>query len=74
MAWKAAHDAVERVDQQPAAACPRPSARCATSTARAVEAECADFRAALDAANGGFAEPFMTAPSPGIIAAAMRNA
>ncbi len=38
-----------------------------------VEAECADFRAALDA-TGGFAEPFMTAPSPGIIAAAMANA
>jgi len=39
-----------------------------------VEAECADFRAALDAAGGGFAEPFMTAPSPGIIAAALANA
>jgi len=44
-----------------------------------IEAECADFRAALDAlaggaAGGGFAEPFMTAPSPGIIASAMANA
>jgi 5-methyltetrahydropteroyltriglutamate--homocysteine methyltransferase len=39
-----------------------------------VEAECADFRAALDAVGGGFAEPFMTAPSPGIIASAMANA
>ncbi|HLB98755.1 MAG TPA: hypothetical protein VJK90_13880, partial [Acetobacteraceae bacterium] len=39
-----------------------------------VEAECADFRAALDAVGGGFAEPFMTAPSPGIIAAALANA
>ena len=39
-----------------------------------VEAECADFRAALDAVGGGFAEPFFTAPSPGIIAAAMLNA
>ena len=39
-----------------------------------VEAECADFRAALGAAGGGFAEPFMTAPSPGIIAAALANA
>ena len=45
-----------------------------------IEAECAEFRAALDAAAAdasltghGFAEPFMTAPSPGIIAAAMRN-
>jgi 5-methyltetrahydropteroyltriglutamate--homocysteine methyltransferase len=39
-----------------------------------VDEECADFRAALDATGGGFAEPFMTAPSPGIIAAAMANA
>src|SRR5437899_6550301 len=35
--------------------------------------EIADFRAALDARPGGFVEPFMTAPSPGIIAAAMKN-
>jgi 5-methyltetrahydropteroyltriglutamate--homocysteine methyltransferase len=40
---------------------------------RAVESECADFRAALDRASGGFAEPFLTAPSPGIVAAAMKN-
>src|SRR5579859_4649345 len=33
---------------------------------RAVEGECADFQAALAAAPGGFAEPFLTAPSPGI--------
>jgi 5-methyltetrahydropteroyltriglutamate--homocysteine methyltransferase len=39
----------------------------------AVNAECEDFRSALDATEGGFAEPFMTAPSPGIVAAAMRN-
>ncbi len=39
-----------------------------------VEAECSDFRAALDANSGGFAEPFFTAPSPGIVAAAMLNA
>jgi 5-methyltetrahydropteroyltriglutamate--homocysteine methyltransferase len=38
-----------------------------------VEKECADFRAAMDLAEGKFAEPFMTAPSPGIVAAAMRN-
>src|SRR5438067_4449831 len=38
-----------------------------------LRAECADFRAALDARPGGFVEPFMTAPSPGIIAAAMKN-
>ena len=32
-----------------------------------------DFRAALEAKSEGFVEPFMTAPSPGIIAAAMKN-
>ena len=35
--------------------------------------ECADFRAVLDERPGGFVERFMTAPSPGIIAAAMKN-
>src|SRR5258708_23976051 len=40
---------------------------------RELKAECADFRAALDARAGAFVEPFMTAPSPGIIAAAMKN-
>jgi 5-methyltetrahydropteroyltriglutamate--homocysteine methyltransferase len=39
----------------------------------AVNAECADFRTALGELGGGFAEPFLTAPSPGIIAAAMKN-
>ena len=38
-----------------------------------VQAECDEFTAAL-AEVGPFAEPFMTAPSPGIIATAMRNA
>ncbi len=40
-----------------------------------VRAECDEFRATLrEVGAPGFAEPFMTAPSPGIIAAAMRNA
>src|SRR5579863_7946563 len=39
----------------------------------AVESECRDFRAALDRKPGAFVEPFMTAPSPGIVAAAMKN-
>jgi 5-methyltetrahydropteroyltriglutamate--homocysteine methyltransferase len=38
-----------------------------------LKAEIADFRAALDARPGAFVEPFLTAPSPGIIAAAMKN-
>ena len=39
----------------------------------AVEAECADFRKALDETGTEFVETFVTAPSPGIIAAAMKN-
>jgi 5-methyltetrahydropteroyltriglutamate--homocysteine methyltransferase len=39
----------------------------------AVAAECEDFRAVLDEVPGGFVEPFLTAPSPGIVAAAMKN-
>jgi 5-methyltetrahydropteroyltriglutamate--homocysteine methyltransferase len=39
-----------------------------------VRAECSEFQAALREVGGaGFAEPFMTAPSPGIVAAALRN-
>jgi 5-methyltetrahydropteroyltriglutamate--homocysteine methyltransferase len=41
--------------------------------ARAVHDECESFQAAMDAASGTFVEPFMTAPSPGIVASAMRN-
>jgi 5-methyltetrahydropteroyltriglutamate--homocysteine methyltransferase len=39
----------------------------------AVEAECADFRKALDDTGTQFVEAFVTAPSPGIIAGAMKN-
>ncbi len=39
----------------------------------AVEAECAEFSAALAATGTQFAEAFLTAPSPGIIAGAMKN-
>src|SRR5215472_15083235 len=39
----------------------------------AVEAECADFEAALAETGTQFIEPFLTAPSPGIIAGAMKN-
>ena len=41
---------------------------------RAIETECADFGAVLTGTGAGFAQPFMTAPSPGIIATAMQNA
>ena len=38
-----------------------------------VEAECADFRAALAGQKGAYAESFLTAPSPGIIASIVQN-
>ncbi|MGO9606625.1 MAG: cobalamin-independent methionine synthase II family protein [Candidatus Binataceae bacterium] len=38
-----------------------------------LERECADFKRILSEQPRGFAEPFMTAPSPGIIASAMLN-
>jgi 5-methyltetrahydropteroyltriglutamate--homocysteine methyltransferase len=41
--------------------------------ARAVHDECETFQAAMDSAPSAFVEPFMTAPSPGIVASAMRN-
>jgi len=40
----------------------------------AIETECADFGAVLKETSAGFAEPFLTAPSPGIIASTMLNA
>lgn len=40
---------------------------------RAVEQACEALRTAIETAGGGFVEPFLTAPSPGIVAAAMRN-
>src|SRR4051812_14196490 len=38
-----------------------------------IEAECADFRAALAEKKGAFVESFLTAPSPGIIASIVQN-
>ena len=38
-----------------------------------IEAECADFRAALAEQKGAFVEAFLTAPSPGIIASIVQN-
>ena len=39
----------------------------------AIETECTDFRTTLDRLGKPFVEPFLTAPSPGIVAAALRN-
>jgi 5-methyltetrahydropteroyltriglutamate--homocysteine methyltransferase len=72
-AWKAAHDAVNESISNTGGV-PEAVGEVRYLDRALVEAECKDFRTALDAAKGGFAEPFMTAPSPGIIAAAMRNA
>ncbi len=40
---------------------------------RAIDEECRYFRAVLDEMPGAFVEPFMSAPSPGILAMAVRN-
>jgi 5-methyltetrahydropteroyltriglutamate--homocysteine methyltransferase len=40
---------------------------------RAIRDECADFRAVLTQTPDGFREPFMTAPSPGILASTIFN-
>ena len=39
----------------------------------AIRAECRDFQAVLARNPGAFVEPFMSAPSPGILATAVRN-
>ncbi len=38
-----------------------------------LEDECETFRRTLERAGGGFAQPFMTAPSPGIVVSAMQS-
>ena len=38
-----------------------------------VKAECSDFRTALDAAGNPFVEPFLTAPSPGMVSAIVKD-
>ena len=38
-----------------------------------VKAECSDFRAALDATGNPFTEAFLTAPSPGMVSAIVKN-
>ena len=38
-----------------------------------VARECADFKAALDESRAGFAETFLTAPSPGMVSAIVLN-
>jgi 5-methyltetrahydropteroyltriglutamate--homocysteine methyltransferase len=72
-AWKAAHDAVgEAVSNT--GRLPEAVGEVRYLDRAAVEEECRDFRAVLDGLDHGFAEPFLTAPSSGIVAAALRNA
>ena len=72
MAWKAAHDAVNQSISNTGGV-PEAIGEVRYLDRAAVEAECKDFQAALAPVHGRYAEAFMTAPSPGIIAAAMRN-
>ena len=58
---------------EPCAAAEGDRRRCATRIASAIEAECADFRAALAPVQGRHVEAFLTAPSPGIIASIVQN-
>ena len=72
-AWKAAHDAVgEAVSNT--GRLPEAVGEVRYRDVGPIEAECREFRAVLDGLGGGFAEAFLTAPSPGIVAAALRNA
>ncbi len=70
-AWKRAHDAIGNAISN-VASVPEAVGEVRYLDPAAIETECADFRAAL-AETKGFAEPFMTAPSPGIVATALRN-
>ena len=72
-AWKAAHDALgEAVSNT--GHLPEAVGEVRYRDTAPIEADCREFRAVLDGLDGGFAEPFLTAPSPGIVAAALRNA
>lgn len=70
-AWKRAHDAIGNAISN-LASVPEAVGEVRYLDPAAIETECADFREAL-AETKGFAEPFMTAPSPGIVATALRN-
>jgi 5-methyltetrahydropteroyltriglutamate--homocysteine methyltransferase len=72
MAWKTAHDAVNESISN-LGGVPEAIGEVRYLDRSAVETECTDFQTVLDAVKGRYAEAFVTAPSPGIIAAAMRN-
>jgi 5-methyltetrahydropteroyltriglutamate--homocysteine methyltransferase len=66
--WGAGREAVSNTAFLPAAVGP-----VAYADPGAIEAECADFAAALAPAAGRYAEAFLTAPSPGIVASIVQN-
>ena len=71
-AWKAAHDAVGTSISN-IAGVPEAVGEVRYLDPAAIEQDCADFAAALAGGGQKFAEAFLTAPSPGIVALAMRN-
>jgi 5-methyltetrahydropteroyltriglutamate--homocysteine methyltransferase len=71
-AWAAEQDSVRRSVSN-RGALPKAIGAVAYLDPALVKAECDEFLATLSEVEGGFAEPFMTAPSPGIIAAALLN-
>jgi 5-methyltetrahydropteroyltriglutamate--homocysteine methyltransferase len=71
-AWAAEQDGVRRSVSN-RGALPKAIGDVAYLDPALIKAECDDFLATLKEVEGGFAEPFMTAPSPGIIAAALLN-
>ncbi len=71
-AWKAAHDAVGTSISN-IAGVPEAVGEVRYLDPAAIEQDCTDFAAALAEEGRPFAEAFLTAPSPGIVALAMRN-
>ena len=71
-AWAAEQDGVKRSVSN-RGALPKAIGAVSYLDPALVKAECDEFLATLSEVEGGFAEPFMTAPSPGIIAAALLN-
>ena len=63
----------ERSRSTTSAACPRRVGEIRYPDAGPVAAECADFSATLDESRLRFVEPFLTAPSPGMVSAIVLN-
>ena len=72
-AWAAEHDGTRRSVSN-RGALPKAIGAVEYLDPALIKAECDEFAAILADLGAGFAEPFMTAPSPGIIAAALQNA